>query len=975
MRDPLPPPKGTVTFLFTDIEGSTRLLQHLGEERYAQVLAEHHRLLRAIFQQAGGHEIDNPGDAFSVVFTTARDAVAAAIAAQRALAHHPWPEGVEVRVRMGLHTGEPTFTGTGYVGLDLHRAARISAAGHGGQVLLSQTTRHLVEQDRPQGVILRALGSHRLKDLIQPERLFQVLISDLPTDFPPLKSLDARPHNLPTQPTTLIGREQELAAVCDLLRQEAGGRLVTLTGPGGTGKTRLGLQVAAELLEVFSDGVFFVGLAPINDPGLVVGTIGQVLGVREGPGQTQAESLQEYLRDRQMLLVLDNFEQVLAAAPLVSELLAHCSRLKVLVTSRAVLHLRGEQEFPVPPLALPDLQRLPPMEALSQYAAVELFIQRALQVKPEFAVTNENAPAVAEICHRLDGLPLAIELAAARIRLFSPQALLSRLENRLKLLVGGARDLPARQQALRDTIAWSYDLLDEAHQTLFRRLSVFVGGCTLEAAEAVCPAEGDLAVDVLEGLGALVSQSLVRQEEVGGEVRFTMLETIHEYGREQLAASGEQNALRRRHAQFFLELAEIAEPEFSGARGKEWMERLRAEEANLWAVLGWSREVREVNLGLRLGNALRDYCDFSGRGEVAAELLAPLLELPEAAGRTLTKARALLTLGSFQDWIAGPKTLQESLAIFRELGDKEGIVRTLFALGWIAAEQLDYSTARRCLEECQALSRELGDKDQASVALLRLSQMARAEGDHERARALRVEGTALARAGQSSHTLAWALTLEGDEAFSQEDYDRAGTLYREAVALHREAGHQHDAALMLALLGRVAYEQGDLVTSRAYCEEGLSLHAHCWLDVQLGRVAHREGDLAGAEALIKQGMAIFVRDRETLRILECLEALAGVFASQARLERAARLLGAAAPLREAFSTPMSPADRREYDRNVARVRAQLREAAFGAAWTQGRAMKLEEAVCVALEECEIPIPDRNSSKEILGSSGSPEREC
>lgn len=433
-------PTGTVTFLFSDIEGSTHLLQHLGD-RYADVLADYRRLLRAAFQAVGGHEIDTAGDGFFAVFHRATASVAAAVASQRAIVAHPWPEGVPVRVRMGLHTGEPTLTGGGYVGLDVHRAARICSAGHGGQMLLSHTTRDLGEHDLPQGVSLRDLGEHRLKDLQRAEHIFQLVLPNGPADFPALKTLDSHPNNLPVQPTQLIGREQEGAAVRGLLQRDDV-RLLTLTGPGGTGKTRLGLHVAADLLDDFEDGIFFVPLAPISDPGLVGSTIAQTLGVRETEGRPVLDGLKDHLRDKHMLLVLDNFEQVVSAAPVVAELLAPCRKLKVLVTSREGLRLSSEHEFPVPSLALPDPRRLPRIGAdlvstLSQYAAVTLFIQRALAVKPDFAVNNENAPAVAEICVRLDGLPLAIELAAARIKLLTPQAMLARLGSRLELLRGG----------------------------------------------------------------------------------------------------------------------------------------------------------------------------------------------------------------------------------------------------------------------------------------------------------------------------------------------------------------------------------------------------------------------------------------------------------------------------------------------------------------------------------------------------------
>jgi predicted ATPase/class 3 adenylate cyclase len=529
-------PTGTVTLLFTDIEGSTRLLHLLGE-RYADVLAECRALLRGVFLEFDGHEVDTQGDAFFIAFARASDAVAAAVAAQHALSSHSWPDGITVRVRMGLHTGEPQRSTEGYVGLDVHHAARIMSAGHGGQVLLSHTTHDLVEQTFPPGVSVRDLGAHHLKDLHQHSHLFQVVIPGFPIDFPPLKTLDSSPNNLPLQPTPFLGREKEVDALQQLLLRESS-RLVTLTGPGGVGKTRLGLQVAAELTEHFPDGTWFVSLAPISDPDLVIPTISQVLGLREARDQAPLDHLKNALQVKKMLLLLDNFEQVVSAATSVADLLAACPHLKVLVTSRAGLHVRAQREFPVPALLLPDMKHLPDLVALSQYEAVALFIERAQAVNPAFQVTNANAPAVAEICVRLDGLPLAIELAAARIRLFSPQALLTRLGQRLPLLVSSARDVLARQQTLRQTIQWSYALLTSHEQRLFRRLAVFVGGCAFQAVEAVSEDVAEEQTAVLNTVTSLLDKNLLRQtEQQDGEPWFMQLETIREYGLEALAES------------------------------------------------------------------------------------------------------------------------------------------------------------------------------------------------------------------------------------------------------------------------------------------------------------------------------------------------------------------------------------------------------------------------------------------------------
>src|SRR6266480_1261911 len=484
-------PTGTITLLFTDMEGSSRLLQQLGDH-YANVLKQCRHLQRAIVVQYNGQEVSTEGDAFFAAFARASDAVAAAVAIQHALADHPWPQGVSVQVRIGMHTGEPQLSSEGYTGLDVHHAAFIMRAAHGGQALLSHTTRELVEQSLPKGAYLQDMGEHRLQDLQRPSRLFQMSSVDLPADFPPLKTLDTYPNNLPIEPTTFIGREKAVATLCNLARRPEV-RLLTLAGPGGVGKTRLSLQVAAELSELFADGVFVVPLAPVSDPEKVVPAIAQTLSIGEVGDQPLLALVKSVLKEKHILLLLDNFEQVSDAALQIADLLSSCPKLKVLVTSRVMLHVRAEQEYAVPPFSVHNSKRLPDLDTLEQYESVALFIARAQAVKPDFQVTNANAPAVAAICARLDGLPLAIELAAARVKYYQPQALLTRLEQGLALLSGGARDLPARQRTLRGALAWSYDLLSPQEQALFRRLAVFVDGCTGEAVAEVCFAVGELA--------------------------------------------------------------------------------------------------------------------------------------------------------------------------------------------------------------------------------------------------------------------------------------------------------------------------------------------------------------------------------------------------------------------------------------------------------------------------------------------------
>jgi predicted ATPase len=514
---------------------------------------------------------------------------------------------------MGIHTGEPILVGGDYAGLDVHRAARICSAGHGEQILLSRTTHELLGGDLPSGVGLRDLGEHQLKDLTDPQRLYQLVIPGLPVDFPPLRTVGAHPTNLPAPLTSFVGRHGDLAEACRLLRREQV-RLLTLTGPGGIGKTRLALQVAAELAEAFPDGVFFVALAPVSDPGLVVSTIAQTLAVREAAGRSLLQSLIWHIGGRRVLVVLDNFEQVLSAAPAVAGLLGACRQLKVLITSRAALRVSGEQEYPVPPLSLPDVRQADASEDLMSSEAVALFVERARAVDPRFAVTDENAAALADICRRLDGLPLAIELAAARSKLLSPQALVSRLERRFELLQGGPRDLPVRQQTLRATIDWSYALLDAGEQSLFARLAVFAGGCTLEAAEAVCGLEDG--PDVLTGLAALIDKNLLQSRDgIDGDRRVQMLETVREYALERLGERRETDEVARRHAAYYLRLAEQAELEVLGPRQQAWYERLAADLDNLRGALTWPLAHREAEVTGRLAAALMPF--WISRGHVS----------------------------------------------------------------------------------------------------------------------------------------------------------------------------------------------------------------------------------------------------------------------------------------------------------------------------------------------------------------------
>ena len=825
-------PTGTVTLLFTDIERSTLLLQQLGEQ-YSNALSEYRSLLRAAFSEHQGYEVDTQGDGFFVVFVRDRDAILATVAAQRALTTHSWSEGAVVRVRMGLHTGEPSLVGEGYVGLDVHYAARIARTAHGGQILLSQTTHDLIENELPFGVSLRDLGKHRLKDVLRPAHLYQLTIVGLPADFPPLKTLDSCPNNLPVQLTPLIGREKEVAAVQYLLQREDV-RLVTLTGPGGTGKTRLGLQVSAELSDLFANGVYFINLAPLSDPELVVPTIAQALGLEEVSGKSLFDLVSAWLREKHLLLLPDNFEQVVNAAVHVADILAACPNLKVLVTSRMTLHIRGEQEFPVPPLTMPDPKRLPDLVELPQYEAVALFVSRAQATKPTFQLTASNAPAIAEICVRLDGLPLAIELAATRIRLFSAQALLAQLGQRLDILTRGALDAPARQRTLRDTIAWSYHLLNVSEQQLFRKVAVFVGGCTLEAIEAVCAEAGDAISSVMDGVESLIDKNLLRQiAQEEEEPRLMMLETIREYALEVLAEHGEMETTLAAHVAYYLRLSEEADRWLWGPQLFTWLERLEREHDNLRAGLSWSLErgsdkdaERRKEVALRFGGALHRFwfshghysegCSFLERALAASEDIATA----ERAKVAVVAADLLFAASSNQEDLLGGETVAEqALVLYRAVGDEVGIAHALGQLGRFALFRHEYVRAGSLLEESVALLKDLGNQWYLAWSVFILANAEVALGEHVKAQIHFEEALASWRAEGDKECSAIVLSYFADFLyFFQGDLITARSVSDDALMLLRELGSKQ-VVEVIGTSAEIALSQGDTSSASRLAEE------------------------------------------------------------------------------------------------------------------------------------------------------------
>ncbi|HMA35732.1 MAG TPA: tetratricopeptide repeat protein, partial [Chloroflexia bacterium] len=898
----------------------------------------------------GGTVFLAAGRACYAAFATPAAALRAALAGQRAQVGPPpaW-------LRLAIHTGPVSEQEGTYTGPGVSRLASLLGAGHPGQILVSQAVATAGQRGLPDGATLQDLGERRLNDLLARERIYQLQSPDLPAVFPPLQTLDQLPNNLAPQLYPLVGRESEVAAARALLRRPEV-RVLTLTGPVGTGKTRLALQIAAELLPTFVQGAWYVPLATIENPSLVAPAIAGVLGIKESGSATLAVRLPEVLREQQILLILDNFERLVGAAPLVAALVAAAPGLKILVTSREVLRLAGEATFAVPPLALPDLQQLPAPAALAQLPAIALFLARAQEADPGFALTAENASAVAEICTRLDGLPLAIELAAARSKQLPPVALLARLGGMtrhasLPVLTSGAPHLPARQQTLRGAIGWSYALLAPAEQQLFARLGVFAGGCTVAAAAAIGGSEG-LGVGGWgsgEGLGvgswglgtderpqskiqnpkskiesvlvtqltSLVDKSLLRREvDATGTIRYRMLETIREYALEQLEDDGEALALRQRHAVYYLALAEAAAAQLAGPQQGPWLTRLEVDHQNLRAALTWCRmDLSSADLGIRLVTALGPFWNMHGYLSEGRQWLEGALALGGgiAPARQLAALQALSALVWAQGDITRAAQLgQESLALAQQLGDRHATALALNQAGNVAYLQGDYAQAGACYAESMQLRRALGDRAAIAASLHNLGIVALAQGDHAGAVAALTESLAWQRAGGDARSISLSLTNLAEAAVQTGDYDRARSLYEESLALRQQIGDKTGLAASFSDLGDLARVQGRLAEAEALLSEGLTLSRELGDQLviarvlyKLGNIANQRGDYIRAGPLLAESL-VRCRDRSLKPdIVECLIGLAITAAASGRPERAARLCGAAATLQAALGSPRS----------------------------------------------------------------------
>ncbi len=951
-------PSGTVTFLFTDVEGSTRRWEDDSPAMLAAI-ERHFVLLDEAIQANNGVRFKTIGDAIQAAFPTALDALQAAVSAQRALVAEAWGAIGPLRVRMALHTGAATPRDGDYLAPSLNRLSRLLAAGHGGQILLTEAARNLVRDQRPGDLQLRDLGEHHLRDLREAEHVFQVAGAGLPDDFPLLRSLTRETHNLPAQLTTFVGRDQEVRVVKERL-QDSRVRLLTLTGPGGTGKTRLSLQVASDLIDVYADGVWFVPLSSITEARLVAGAIAGSLGLRETPGDDVKETLKHYLHAKQSLLILDNFEHVVDAAPLVTELLASCPALQILVTSRAPLRVTGEHELSVLPLGLPSHQPGASMETLLASEAVQLFVDRARSVRPDFALDAQNAATVAAICQRLDGLPLAIELAAARIRLLSPEAILARLDSRLTLLTGGDRDRPERQQTLRAAIAWSHDMLNAEEQALFRRLTVFSGGWTLEAAEAIANG-AEPAVSALDCLAALNDNSLITVSDGEPTLRYAMLQTIQEFGAEQLVQRGEADAIGDAHARFFVALASEAEPYLTSPEAIPWLDRLDADYDNFRAALAWLGSRGDSVHAVRLAAALWRFWWLRGHISDGRAALEAALSAGERAVDSRERATALAGAGVLAetqgDYERAEALHRLALSISRNLNDGTGIARSLENLGVLAFDRGEYEAAASLLEESLALAREANDQGQVATALNDLGRVAYERGDLHGADTFYQESLSLRRRIASSLDVARSLNNLGFVAFSQEEHARARGLFEESLELYERGGDRWGAAGPLYGLAVSFRRDGDLFRSTALLERSLALfretgdarNASVTL-LNLGDAAREADDREGAIAYFRESLAGFQAVDDRPGLVAGLSGIAGALARGGDPQRAVTLLAAASHLNVELERSERAANPGPFDADVAMVRDALSREAFDAAWAAGRALSLDEAIALATEE-------------------------
>ena len=868
-------PAGTVTLFMSDVEGSTRLWEE-EPDAMSESMSRHDALVAENIGKCSGHliKVRGEGDAAFAVFQNAPDAIACALDLQRTFLSEPWPASAPLRVRISLHTGEAELREGDYYGPVVNRCARLRAVGYGQQTVLTEATRNVVRERLPDGVSLKDLGVHRLKDLDIPERVFQLVHPDILQEFPPLKSLTVMSNNLPVQLTNFVGREQDVATVKSLLQEN---RLVTMAGAGGLGKTRLALEVAGELIEEYPNGVWLVELAPLADPALVPAQIAQAVGVREEPGRTILDSLADHLRPRKLVFVLDNCEHLISAAgDVVRHLLSMCPDIRILATSQGPLAVEGEKLWRINPLPVPKANIKFSVESLVEFGSVKLFLDRAVQANPNFKLDSDNAAAVGDICRRLDGVPLAIELAAARVRSLSPSQIEERMGERFRLLTTGAATAPTRHQTLRAAVEWSYDLLPEPERLMFRRLSVFAGGFSLEAAEEV-PAGDDFdEFEALELLSELVDKSLVSGDPMDGKVRYKMLESLRQFGAEKLSDSGEEGSVRGRHVDWFLNLADRAEPELQSSEQLMWLDRLQEELDNFRQALAWSAGANSPEAGLKLAAALRGFWELrdlptEGREWLDRALLNPGQSPLDVQVKALNAAGVLASVKG--DHRRAVSFFAESLGFARQIGDKEGAARALVNLGNTAREQGDYAEARSLFLESLKIMQDEGDKRGIALSFQALGNISWLQGDFAEARSLFDRSLEIYRELNAPWAVAILLINLGSVSYRIGDLSATGALWQESERIMRGLGHRRGISLAVSNLGALAWAESDFGRARSYFQESLEIRREFGYQADIAASLIRLGSVEAAQGAYDTALLLY---QESLQIRMELEEPAGI---------------------------------------------------------------------------------------------------
>jgi len=943
-------PNGNVTFLFTDIEGSTKLSQDY-PDIYPELLTKHNSILQNAVESNDGFVFKTVGDAFCCAFQNAEDAVKAAVGAQIIFSSEKTDE-LQIKVRVGIHSGRSEWSGTDYMGyMTLARSARVMSSAYGEQIIISDDTYQLLPKTflQKEEISFRDLGERRLKDVIQPIRLYQINCTGLREDFPPLKTLDARPNNLPVQLTGFIGREDSLKIIKELLEKT---RLLTLLGPGGGGKTRLAMQVGADMIDDFANGVFIAELAPVTDPDFIPDTLLNSFGIKEEARKTDEATLTDHLKNKELLLILDNCEHLIYECAVITEkLLSSCPKLRIITTSRESLNCSGERTYSVPSLSHPDISNDISPQQLSQFESVRLFIERALAVNLNFRITNENVKALAEICSRLDGIPLAIELAAARVKALSVEKICERLHDRFSLLTGGRRTALPRQQTLKALIDWSFDLLSDKEKILWERLSVFTGGWTLESAEEICSDEKIKVAEILDLLNALTEKSILIYD-IDKE-RYLILETLKQYGEEKLRDSGGKIDILSKHLHYFMEYAEAAELKLKGDESKEQLDRLENDHGNIQSAIIWAAEGGDKEEGARLAGALHIFWAIRGHCSIGTILLESILNKIQnvsksSLGKVLNSISNLALEQS--DYEKAQKYSEKNLSLSREIDDKPGVGKSLTMLGHVALCQGNYEQAQKYYEESLSLSRETEDKIAIVFCLLNLGEIAFSQGNYEESKKFFEEGLILSRETGDKRSIAISLLNQGNLAFIQDDYIQAQKFSEESMILCREIGYKRGIGNSFHSLGCAAHHQGNYEQAMEHYEESILLFRETGNKRGIGVSFHSMGCAAltqknheQAQKYLEEAVSIFreIGDKECIAF--SLIGFAGILSAADLHSQAVKLLGAADETLRPMSAVLDRMDQMIKEQTEKELHNKISDEEFEKYFEEGKKLTLEEA--------------------------------